>query len=335
MTARPYLYGTNAPGGAGSHASVTNGSDIVTGTGGPVWTSIAFGDFFSLGGMVVPILQIVDDTHLQLAYAWPGATASGQAYTISAGIADTDARRYGWTVQAYYQRLASLPTDTQAFRDQAAASATAAAASQTAAGASATLSQGWASTAHNVDVPGASVGSRSSLHWSVEAQAYATQASSNGAAQVALAAAQVAIASSWASAPLNTDVTGAAPGSRSALHYSATALATYNLTVGVYNQTLTVQSTVQGTVATVAAYAQLAADWAQKAVGADVNGAGTRSSYHWSTISQGFSNNASAFATNAAASAASAAANAALLASPDFGSITSAPSSTADWGTVP
>jgi len=334
MTARPYLYGTNVTGaGGGTHATVTTGSNLVTGTGGTVFTGIAFADWFSMGGVSVPVLEIVDDTHLHLAYNWPGGNITAGDFTISAGIDSTDARRYGWLVAQYYQRLANLPADTASYRDQAVAAAAAAATSSTSAASYATLASAWASTAYNTDVPGASAGSRSSLHYSVVAANAASLATTNGAAQVALAAAQVtaaagqvALAQAWASTSFNTDVT--TPGTRSAFHWATAAQNTYNATVNL-------QTGVQNNLAASGVNVQLSADWAQKPVGQDVNGVGTRSSYHWSTISQGYSNTASAFATNAAASATTAASYAAALQNPDYGQITAIPSDFFDYGTVP
>jgi hypothetical protein len=334
MTARPYLYGTNITGaGLSTTATVTTGSNLVTGVGSPVWTGISFADWFSMGGVSVPILEIVDDTHLHLAYNWPGGNITAGAYTVSAGIDSTDARRYGWYVAQYYQRLANLPADTQSFRDQAVAAAAASATSATASAASATLSSAWSSTAFNTDVPGASVGSRSALHYSVVAGNNATLASTNGAAQVTLAAAQVtlataqvAIAQLWSSQSAGADVT--TPGTRSAFHWSNQANITYNNTVGV-------QTTIQGYLSTVTANVQLSADWAQKPVGQDVNGVGTRSSLHWSSQAQTYASN-SASSASAAASSASAAANSALiLGNPDYGLITVVAGSNVDYGTVP
>src|SRR5882672_2230251 len=330
MTIRPYIYGTNADSGTGTHATVNTGSDIVTGVGLTAFTGISFADWFSMGGVAVPVLEITDDSHLKLAYVWPGGNIVAGAYTISAGIDPTDARRYGWFVANYYQRLQSIPTDTVAFRDQAIAAAADSAASAVTSANSATLSQAWANTAYNTNVPGAAGGSRSSLHYSVIASQQATAATTNGAAQVSLAAAQVvlataqvAIAQAWASAPPNTDVT--AFGTRSSLHYANAALI-------IYNNAVNLQTTVQGYVTVTSQNVQLSADWAQKAVGLDVNGVGTRSSYHWSTIAQSYSNSASSFASNSAASAAAAAASALVLGSPDYGLITAAPTDFVDYG---
>lgn len=334
MTARPYLYGTNVTGaGLGTHATVTTGSNLVTGVGTPAWTGISFADWFSMGGVSVPVLEIVDDTHLHLAYNWPGGNITGGDYSINAGIDSTDARRYGWYVAQYYQRLANLPADTQSFRDQAVAAASAAATSASASAASATLSSAWASTAFNTDVPGATPGSRSSLHYSVVSANNATLASSNGAAQVTLAAnqvtlavAQVAIAQLWSSQAVDTDVTSF--GSRSAFHWASKANTTYNAV-------LVAQTTMQGYLTTSAQNVQLAADWAQKPVGQDVNGIGTRSALHWSTQSQNSATASAASAGAAASSAGAAAASAAILGNPDYGLITVAAGSSVDYGTVP
>lgn len=278
MTVRPYIYGTALN---GSMASVANGSDIVTGAviagHATAWTGISFGDYFSVRGLMVPILQIVDDSHLQLAYVWPGTSSSiPEAYAITAGIDPTDARRFGWLVSQYYLNLQQIPADTQQFRDQAAASAAASAASAVTAQNYSTLSQGWSSTAKNVDVPGATAGSRSALHYSAIAADNAALASSNGAAQVALAAAQVTLAAAWASTPYAVQVPGAPAGSFSALSWATQAQGYANVAT----------SNGAAQVALAAAQVVIAQKWSSNPDGADVTTPGTRSAMHWADAAQ-------------------------------------------------
>lgn len=63
--------------------SVTNGNAVVTGTGTAWALGLVAGGMFTRLGVAVPILSVTDDTHLTLAYAWPGATAAGAAYAIA------------------------------------------------------------------------------------------------------------------------------------------------------------------------------------------------------------------------------------------------------------
>ncbi|RUW55623.1 hypothetical protein EOA32_00980 [Mesorhizobium sp. M1A.F.Ca.ET.072.01.1.1] len=63
-------------------AAVTNGSVNVVGTGTAWAVALVVGGMFSCNGLSVPIASIVDDTHLTLDYNWPGATGSGQSYSI-------------------------------------------------------------------------------------------------------------------------------------------------------------------------------------------------------------------------------------------------------------
>ncbi|HEY8353818.1 MAG TPA: hypothetical protein VIK69_02235 [Methylophilaceae bacterium] len=108
--AYPYLYGTNIPGaGQGSVATVTNGSRIVTGTGG-AWTSaLEQGDLFLTGGAIGLIEEIISDTELRLALNWTGANITNGAYVVMRGIAHTDPRNYGRKLGEYLVRLRDLP----------------------------------------------------------------------------------------------------------------------------------------------------------------------------------------------------------------------------------
>ena len=108
--AYPYLYGTNIPGaGQGSVATVTNGSRIVTGTGG-AWTSaLEQGDLFLMGGAIGLIEEIISDTQLRLALDWTGATITNGAYVAMRGIAHTDPRNYGRKLAEYLARVRDLP----------------------------------------------------------------------------------------------------------------------------------------------------------------------------------------------------------------------------------
>lgn len=75
--------------------SVTNGSATVTGnlTGWAV--ALVTGGLFSCAGISIPILSVESDTRLTLAYAWPGATASGNGYAIARDT--SEAVRAAWT----------------------------------------------------------------------------------------------------------------------------------------------------------------------------------------------------------------------------------------------
>ena len=108
--AYPYLYGTNIPGaGQGSVATVTNGSRIVTGTGG-AWTSaLEQGDLFLTGGAIGLVEEIISDTELRLALNWTGANITNGAYVVMRGIAHTDPRNYGRKLGEYLALVRELP----------------------------------------------------------------------------------------------------------------------------------------------------------------------------------------------------------------------------------
>ena len=108
--AYPYLYGTNIPGaGQGSVATVTNGSRIVTGTGG-AWTSaLEQGDLFLTGGAIGLVEEIISDTELRLALNWTGANITNGAYVAMRGIAHTDPRNYGRKLGEYLALVRELP----------------------------------------------------------------------------------------------------------------------------------------------------------------------------------------------------------------------------------
>lgn len=343
-TPRPYIYQDGT-------ITATNGSPDVVGVS-TAFTAVDYADTLWIGGVGVPILEVIDDTHLTLAFNWPGTTALGTAdYAITAGISATDPRRYGWLVAQAFTALEQIPADATAARDAAVAAADDANTYKTAAQDAAALASAWASTAFNTDVPGASPGSRSALHYSTVASNYASTAGTSAgaaatsaqlsndwankaqdtdvttpgsrsamhwsltaAANVATAtAAAVALAAAWASQPAGQDVAGAAAGSRSALHYS-TAAAT--------------------SASTATTQAALAADWSSKGIGLDVTTPGTRSALHWSNSASNYATAASSSAAAAASSAAAAEASAVLLANPDFGFITDGATDFQDFGTI-
>ncbi|RWP88368.1 MAG: hypothetical protein EOR12_16790 [Mesorhizobium sp.] len=62
--------------------TVTNGSAAVVGAGTAWAVSLVTGGLFTRLGVAIPILSVTDDTHLTLAYPWPGATAAAAAYAI-------------------------------------------------------------------------------------------------------------------------------------------------------------------------------------------------------------------------------------------------------------
>lgn len=62
--------------------TVTNGSAAVVGVGTAWAVSLVTGGLFTRLGVAIPILSVTDDTHLTLAYPWPGATAAAAAYAI-------------------------------------------------------------------------------------------------------------------------------------------------------------------------------------------------------------------------------------------------------------
>jgi hypothetical protein len=64
--------------------AVANGSASVVGVGTMWLNTILPGDFFAApSGLAIRVLDVVDNTHLTLAYVWPGASlAAGSAYEI-------------------------------------------------------------------------------------------------------------------------------------------------------------------------------------------------------------------------------------------------------------
>lgn len=62
--------------------TVAAGGTAVTGAGTLWATPIMPGDTLEAGGLAVRILDVVDDTHLTLAYGWPGGALAGAAYII-------------------------------------------------------------------------------------------------------------------------------------------------------------------------------------------------------------------------------------------------------------
>ena len=66
--------------------SVTNGSTAVVGTGTAWAANAAIGDFFAVGGVWYQIAGVTDDTHLNLAEAYQGATNATAAYLIHRGL---------------------------------------------------------------------------------------------------------------------------------------------------------------------------------------------------------------------------------------------------------
>lgn len=63
-------------------ASVSAGGVAVTGAGTLWSTPVVPGDTLEAGGRAVRILDVVDDTHLTLAYGWPGSALAGSSYMI-------------------------------------------------------------------------------------------------------------------------------------------------------------------------------------------------------------------------------------------------------------
>lgn len=88
--------------------SVSGGSAIVEGnlTGWAV--ALVEGGVFSCDGLSIPILSVEDDTHLTLAYAWPGAAGSGKQYAIARTPSEATARAATWTVDRL-GKLAQTP----------------------------------------------------------------------------------------------------------------------------------------------------------------------------------------------------------------------------------
>ncbi|MBZ9698825.1 hypothetical protein [Mesorhizobium sp. CO1-1-9] len=68
--------------------SVSNGSAVVTGSGTAWAVGLVTGGMLSSAGVSIPIASVTDDTHLTLAYAWPGTTATGAAYAIDRANSD-------------------------------------------------------------------------------------------------------------------------------------------------------------------------------------------------------------------------------------------------------
>lgn len=88
--------------------SVSGGSAIVEGnlTGWAV--ALVEGGVLSCDGLSIPILSVEDDTHLTLAYAWPGAAGSGKEYAIARTPSEATARAATWTVDRL-GKLAQTP----------------------------------------------------------------------------------------------------------------------------------------------------------------------------------------------------------------------------------
>ncbi|MFG1198862.1 hypothetical protein V5F57_27385, partial [Xanthobacter aminoxidans] len=62
--------------------TVPAGGTAVIGAGTLWSTPIVAGDTLEAGGRAVRILDVVDNTHLTLAYGWPGAALAGSSYII-------------------------------------------------------------------------------------------------------------------------------------------------------------------------------------------------------------------------------------------------------------
>lgn len=95
-------------------ASLTNGSDVVTGvsTG---WTPyVSAGDIFLHANAVYEVLQVLSDTSIKLDRAFAGATVSGQAYAIirsySAQAPAALANRVSSALQRYHNTMDQLLT---------------------------------------------------------------------------------------------------------------------------------------------------------------------------------------------------------------------------------
>lgn len=88
--------------------SVSGGSAIVEGnlTGWAV--ALVEGGVFSCDGLSIPILSVEGDTHLTLAYPWPGANGSGKQYAIARTSSEATARAATWTVDRL-GKLAQTP----------------------------------------------------------------------------------------------------------------------------------------------------------------------------------------------------------------------------------
>ncbi|TPK18051.1 hypothetical protein [Mesorhizobium sp. B2-5-7] len=68
--------------------TVSNGSAVVTGSGTAWAIGLVTGGMLSSEGVSIPIASVTDDTHLTLAYVWPGTTAAGAAYAIQRDNSD-------------------------------------------------------------------------------------------------------------------------------------------------------------------------------------------------------------------------------------------------------
>lgn len=75
--------------------SVSNGSAVVTGSLTGWAVALVKGGVFSCAGFAIPIASVEDDTHLTLAYPWPGADATAVAYAISRD--SSEAVQAAWT----------------------------------------------------------------------------------------------------------------------------------------------------------------------------------------------------------------------------------------------
>ncbi len=79
--------------GAGT-ISVTANATAVTGVG-TLWSAtVVPGDTLEAGGRAVRVLSVTDDTHLTLAYGWPGSTLSASAYMIVYNSPDRNSGTY-------------------------------------------------------------------------------------------------------------------------------------------------------------------------------------------------------------------------------------------------
>lgn len=156
------------------------------------------------------------------------ATVAGHASQVS-----DDASQVASDAQQVADDAAQVAADrvaVDADATQVAADRVAVASDKADADAAASLAEGWASADEDTDVPGAAPGSRSALHHAAKAGADAAATASNAAdalqakvdAEAAESAAQAArdLAQGWATADEDTDVPGAAPGSRSSMHFA-------------------------------------------------------------------------------------------------------------------
>lgn len=79
--------------GSGTISVAANGT-AVTGAGTLWSTPIVPGDTLEAGGRAVRILSVTDDTHLTLAYGWPGSTLAGSSYIIVYNSPDRNSGTY-------------------------------------------------------------------------------------------------------------------------------------------------------------------------------------------------------------------------------------------------